>query len=251
MEKIGKYNEGIRIQKEGEVYADKADFIRKWRDLGNVVTVIIQPEKAEKIWMLDTLEDFFGLQYADKRESFKELKIWEDEEFLSLQGTYPVIRISFAGIGGKNYLSIVCQINQVLTKLYDNYEFLMGEPEMNEKGRKFFQSVSEEMNETTATFSIYQLSRYLFYHYRKKSIVLLDEYDVPLQKAVENGCGKEMAFFMKTLINASFKTNPYLERAILTGTKEVGKDSVLSDLNNLSIMTADGKEYKEYADCIK
>ena len=242
----GKENEFVKIRKNRGYYADRTNFIREWWKFGSVVTVIVEPEMFGKTWMLSTLEAFFDLQYADKGELFQELAIWKDAEFKNLQGTYPVIRFSFADVNAKNYSSAVYQMNKELTKLYDNYKFLMNEIEMDDKEQKFFQSVGTKMDERTATLFIYQLSRYLSYYYRKKVIVLWDEYDVPMQKAAENGYRNEMAFFIKTLINVSFKTNPYLERAILTGTEEVGKDSVFSDLTNLGIVTADTKEYNDY-----
>ena len=88
------------------------------------------------------------------------------------------------------------------------------------------------MDDSDASLSLYQLSDYLYRYYGKKVIILLDEYDTPMQEAYVNGFWDELASFTRSLFNSTFKTNPYLERAIMTGITRVSKESVFSDLNN-------------------
>ena len=102
------------------------------------------------------------------------------------------------------------------------------------------------MEEYTASLSLQQLSDYLSRYYGKKVIILLDEYDTPLQEAYVNGFWNELSGFMRNLFNATFKGNPYLERAIMTGITRISKESIFSDLNNLKVITTTSDEY---ADC--
>ena len=92
------------------------------------------------------------------------------------------------------------------------------------------------MDDSDASLSLYQLSDYLYRYYGKKVIILLDEYDTPMQEAYVNGFWDELASFTRSLFNSTFKTNPYLERAIMTGITRVSKESVFSDLNNLEVV---------------
>ena len=104
---------------------------------------------------------------------------------------------------------------------------------LGERGKRFFESVSEDMDDTTATMAVHQLSLYLSKYYGKKVIILLDEYDTPMQEAYVNGYWRELVSFTRSLFNSTFKTNPYLERAIMTGITRVSKESIFSDLNHL------------------
>lgn len=116
---------------------------------------------------------------------------------------------------------------------------------LNEKEKNFFQKVSSEMKNYVATSSLGTLSEYLYRYYGKKVIILLDEYDTPMQEAYVNDYWDELVLFMKGLFNATFKTNSYLERAIMTGITRVSKESIFSDLNNLEVVTTTSGKYAE------
>ena len=103
--------------------------------------------------------------------------------------------------------------------------------------RKFFLDVSVDMPEVTATLSLYKISDFLARYYGKNVIILLDEYDTPMQEAYVDGYWEELVAFTRSLFNATFKTNPWLERAIMTGITRVSKESIFSDLNNLKVVT--------------
>ena len=109
-----------------------------------------------------------------------------------------------------------------------------------------FRQISNEMSEVTATMALHRLSRYLHKHYGKRVILLLDEYDTPMQEAYVNGYWEELVSFTRSMFNAAFKTNPSLDRAIMTGITRVSRESIFSDLNNLKIVTTTSDEY---ADC--
>lgn len=226
-------------------YVDKTAFIKEWWDSGDLVTLITRPRRFGKTLNMSMTEQFFSLEYAGRGDLFERKKIWEDENFRALQGTYPVISLSFANIKEKTYESTRQKICQLIVDIYAKYEFLLETDELAEKNKEFFRSVSADMNDAVATFALYQLSDFLFKHYKKKVIILLDEYDTPMQEAYVNGYWEEMAAFTRSLFNSMFKTNPCLERAIMTGITRVSKESIFSDLNHVEIVTTTSNKYTD------
>lgn len=245
-------NVAIGIQNYGELiennyfYVDKTAFIKEWWESGDSVTLITRPRRFGKTLNMSMTEQFFSLKYAGRTDLFVGKYIWEEEKFRNLQGTYPVISLSFANIKEKNYKSARYKICQLLVNLYSQYEFLLETSVISERDKAFFKRVSIEMNDEDATFTLYQLSNILFKYYKKKVIILLDEYDTPMQEAYVHGYWEELAFFTRSLFNATFKTNPWLERAIVAGITRVSKESVFSDLNHLEVVTTTSNKY---ADC--
>ncbi len=235
-----------KVRKESAFYVDKTNFIREWWESEDDVTLITRPRRFGKTLNMSMLEKFFSVQYAERKDLFQGLMIWDDEKYRMLQGTYPVISISFANVKEKNYASTVRRINQILTNLYSANRFLMHDGNLDDKERRFFDSVDVDMDETTATMAVHQLSSYLSRYHGKKVIILLDEYDTPMQDAYVNGYWDELVSFTRSMFNAAFKTNPYLERAIMTGITRVSKESIFSDLNNLKVVTTTSEKY---ADC--
>ncbi len=135
---------------------------------------------------------------------------------------------------------------QIFSNLNSQYDFLLKGNLLNEKEKRFFDSVTVDMDDVTATLSLYQLSLYLSRYYGKNVIILLDEYDTPMQEAYVDGYWEELTAFTRSLFNATFKTNPCLERAVMTGITRVGRKSIFSDLNNLKVITTTSDKY---ADC--
>ena len=234
------------IQKEGYFYIDKTNFIREWWENGDSVTLITRPRRFGKTLNMSMLEKFFSVRCAGREDLFQELMIWEDEKYRNLQGTYPVINITFANVKETTYQTAVQRINQIITELYNDHRFLLEDGGLSPEEKNYFQSISEYMSEVTATMAIHRLSKFLFRYYGKKVIILLDEYDTPMQEAYINGFWNELAAFTRNIFNATFKTNPYLERAVMTGITRVSKESIFSDLNNLTVVTTISEQY---ADC--
>ena len=155
---------------------------------------------------------------------FKGLSIWEDEKYRQLQGTYPVISLTFANVKEKDYQGTRKCINHILTDLYNKNIFLLESGILTENEEIYFRSVSGDMDEVTAAWAIHKLSDFLSRFCEKKVIVLLDEYDTPMQEAYVNGYWEELVSFTRSMFNAAFKTNPYLERAFMTGITRVSKE---------------------------
>ena len=234
------------IRKGGYFYVDKTSFIRQWWEGGDQVTLITRPRRFGKTLNMSMVEKFFSLGYAGREDLFLGLKIWEDEGFRKLQGSYPVISLSFANIKEPRYKLARKKICQMVSSLYSRYQFLVDQGILNEREEAFFRSVSVDMDDVAATMAIHELCQYLFRYYGKRVIILLDEYDTPMQEAYVNGYWNELVSFTRSLFNATFKTNPNLERGILTGITRVSKESVFSDLNNLEVITTTSRKY---ADC--
>lgn len=225
-------------------YVDKTAFIKEWWESGDDVTLINRPRRFGKTMNMSMVEAFFSVDYADRENLFEGLSIWEDEKYRAIHGSYPVIFLSFARIKDKTYEETKEKICEVLRNLYIQYSFVRDGEQMTDADKRFFDSVLEnDMRETVATSSLYQLSDYLYRYYGKRVIILLDEYDTPLQEAYVDGYWEELVGFTRSLFNSTFKTNPYLERGIMTGITRVSKESIFSDLNNIKVVTTTSNEY--------
>ena len=239
---IQNYNELIE---KNYFYVDKTAFIKEWWESGDSVTLITRPRRFGKTLNMSMVEQFFSLKYAGRSDLFEGKKIWEEETYRELQGTYPVISLSFANIKETTYVDTRSKICQILVRLYSQYEFLLHTDILTDTEKKLFCQVSIGMNDVDATLALYQLSDYLCRYYGKKVIILLDEYDTPMQEAYVHGYWDELVSFTRSLFNAAFKTNPWLERAIMTGITKVSKESIFSDLNHLKVVTTTSKEYAD------
>jgi len=225
-------------------YIDKTDFIKEWWDSGDSVTLITRPRRFGKTLNMSMLEYFFSNRHEGCGELFEELSIWEYEEYRNLQGTYPVISLSFANIKEKDYKTTVYRICQILMVLYEKYGFLRKSELLSDAERDYFDRMASAMSEEDAPLALYQLSNFLSRHYGRKVIILLDEYDTPMQEAYVNGFWDELVAFTRSMFNSTFKTNPYLERAVMTGITRVSKESIFSDLNNLEVVTTSSDKYE-------
>ena len=224
-------------------YIDKTDFIREWWESKDVVTLITRPRRFGKTLNMSMLDRFFSNKYQGKGDVFEGLSIWELPEYRKLQGEYPVINLSFANVKEKDYEHTIQRFFQIITNLYSEYDFLRNSDVLSSKDKDYFDSISYNMSESEATFAIHQMCNFLYRYYGKKVIVLLDEYDTPMQEAYVGGFWEELTGFTRSLFNSTFKTNPYLERALMTGITRVSKESIFSDLNNLEVVTTTSNKY--------
>lgn len=231
-------------------YIDKTSFIKEWWENADTVTLITRPRRFGKTLTMSMVEQFFSVSFAEDREIFSGLAVWEDEKYRKLQGTYPVISLSFADIKEDSFEQTRKKICGIIENLYDKYEFLLDSDVLNKKEKKSFREISTEMEDYAATAALRKLADYLSRYYGKKVIILLDEYDTPMQEAYVHGFWEELVSFTRSFFNSTFKTNPFLERAVMTGITRVstpkaslGKESIFSDLNNLKVVTTTSDEY--------
>ena len=226
-------------------YIDKTSFIKEWWESGDDVTLITRPRRFGKTLNMSMLEQFFSVDYADRGDLFEGFSIWEEEKYRELKGTYPVISLSFARIKEKDYKKTKAKIYEVIRNEYIKYSFIKDSDVLTDADRDTFsRMMSRDMEETDATSGLYQLSDFMYRYYGKKVIILLDEYDTPMQEAYVNGFWDELVAFTRSLFNSTFKTNPYMERAVMTGITRVSKESIFSDLNNLEVVTTTSDKYE-------
>ena len=225
-------------------YVDKTGFIKEWWESEDEVTLITRPRRFGKTLNMSMLKFFFSNKYADRGELFEGLEIWEDEKYREIQGTYPVIFFSFAKIKQTTYKETIEKIKKIIFDLYQEYAFIGKWNGLTDKEKENFNNISYDMSDVIAQEAIVDLSNYLSRYYGKKVIILLDEYDTPMQEAYVNGYWEELVAFTRSMFNAVFKSNPYLERAIMTGITRVSKESIFSDLNNLEVVTTLTPKYE-------
>ena len=218
-------------------YVDKTDFIREWWENGDSVTLITRPRRFGKTLNMSMVEQFFSVRFAGRHDLFEHLNIWREEKYRRLQGTIPVISLSFADIKETAFSSARKAICRNIKSLYNRYDFLLRGDYLNQDEKAMFRKISPEMENYIAFDSIRALSDYVGRFYGQKPLILLDEYDTPMQEAYINGYWQEITEFFRGLFNTTFKTNMYFSRAILTGITRVSKESIFSDLNNPEVVT--------------
>ena len=224
-------------------YIDKTMFIKEWWESGDSTTLINRPRRFGKTLNMSMLEQFFSVEYAGRGELFEGLSSWQEETYRQLQGTYPVISLSFAKIKGTEYKTVRKTICMILRQLYTKHSYVLNSGKLSEKDIQYFERVSDDMDDSDAAEALHNLSDYLYRYYGKKVIILLDEYDTPMQEAFVGGYWQELVEFTRSMFNATFKTNPYLERALMTGITRVSKESIFSDLNHLEVVTTTSDKY--------
>ena len=230
---------------------DKTMLIKDWWENEDSVTLITRPRRFGKTLNMDMLDCFFSTGYANRSDLFEGLKIWEYEEYRNMQGTYPVISLSFAKLKNDSLSGIQEKMSDIFGSLYIRYSDMVEKStKIPEKMKKKFDSICEKLNKgnsgNTVTDAISYLCEVLFAEYQKKVIILLDEYDTPLQEAYTGGFWDEMVSFMRIFFNSTFKSNKYMQRAVMTGITRVSKESLFSDMNNLKICTLTSEKYQEY-----
>lgn len=233
-----------KIRKQNVFLIDKTMFIKEWWEKKDDVTLITRPRRFGKTLTLSMVEQFFSVNYA-QTDIFYGMKLWSDKEYRELQGTYPVISLSFSGIKETSYIEARSKICKIIELLYQKFDFLLEGDFLNPKEKEYFTNISAEMKDSGISLSLQQLSNYLSRYYNKKVIILLDEYDTPMQEAYVGGYWKELTSFTRSLFNETFKNNPYLERALMTGITRVSKESIFSDLNNLEVITTTSEKYAD------
>ncbi len=239
------YQDFGKLLASGCFYVDKTAFIREWWENMDVVTLITRPRRFGKTLNMSMLERFFSLEYAGQGGIFEGLSIWRDERYRAIQGTYPVLFLSLANVKESSYADARRKLCQMLVDLYSRYHFLLSSEALTPQDKDFFQRVSVDMGDVEATLALGQLSRFLSLHHKKRVIILLDEYDTPMQEAYLNGYQEELTGFIRGMFNAAFQTNPYMERAVLTGITRVGKESIFSDLNNPRVISTTTNSYTD------
>ena len=231
-------------------FVDKTNFIRELLDNKNKVTLITRPRRFGKTLAMRMLQEFFDINAAG-RDTFKGLNISRaGEKYMQHRGKYPVIFFSLKDIATGNYQDALRDLCGKISDLYAEYGFLAESPALNEREKEYFLSVyniadHEQYGRDKWGKSLKMLTVYLWKHYGVKTILLLDEYDAPIQHAWEDGYYEDMIRFMRQFYSEVLKGNDALEFAVLTGVLRVAKESIFSGLNNLKVCSVLSEDYSD------
>ena len=233
-----------KVIEQNNFYIDKTKFISEWWRSNDDITLITRPRRFGKTLMLSTVEKFFSVRQGNNEELFKGLNISKDTEMMEECGRWPVLFISFAAIKAENFKDALIQFVQTFMDLKINLSFI--KDNLSDDELELWNEINYKMDASVAIKCLNSFSSWLNRYYGKKVVILIDEYDTPMQEAYVNGYWDELVGFMRNMFNSTLKTNPYLGKALLTGITRVSRESLFSDLNNLKIVTVSSDRY---ADC--
>ncbi len=243
------YQDFEEVRTQHIFYIDKTYFIREWWEYADKVTLITRPRRFGKTLNMSMTECFFSNKYKDRGDLFEGLSIWEEKspdgeyKYRKLQGTYPVIFLSFANVKAVSYEEMVFKITQVITELYNENDYLLEGNLLSEKEQEYYREIKPGMSSELAAGAIHSMAGFLQRYYGQKVIILLDDYDTPMQDAWTSDYWDETKSFLSGLLISTFKTNKYLERGLITGITGIARESILTSMNNLSVITTTSNEY--------
>ena len=236
-------------------YVDKTDFLREWWDNADEVTLITRPRRFGKTLNMSTVECFFSNQYKEKSYLFEGKKVWEYEEMRGLHGEFPVIFMSFAGAKSgyakatdenaklDSINAMKTAVKQIITDLYAKYKEIAKSEIFDDNDRAYFASIRDDMDDKLVQTAVRRLCYYLEKYYKRKVLVLLDEYDTPMQEAWLYGYWDRAVGFFRSFFVNTFKDNKSMERGLITGITRISKESIFSELNHLKVVTTTSNKY--------
>lgn len=243
------YQDFEEVRTQHIFYIDKTDFIREWWEYADKVTLITRPRRFGKTLNMSMTECFFSKKYADRSDLFEGLSIWGEKfpdgeyKYRKLQGTFPVIFLSFANVKAATYKEMIFKITKVIADLYDKNSYMLSESLFTENERMYYKDIKIGMNAELATDAIHSMAGFMQRYYNQKVIIILDEYDTPMQDAWISGYWDDTVRFFSALFNSTFKTNEYLERGLISGITRVAKESIFTGMNNLDVITTTSDKY--------
>lgn len=232
-----------KVIRANAFYIDKTKFISEWWNSHDDVTLITRPRRFGKTLMLSTVEEFFSARKNNNEELFRELSISKDIELMKECGKWPVLFVSFAAVKSGSFKSAVTKFNIMFNQMRSELSFL--KDSLDASDLDFYNRISIDMDADITANCINNFCKWLSDYYGKKVIILIDEYDTPMQEAYVNGYWDELVGFMRNMFNSTLKTNPFLGRALLTGITRVSRESLFSDLNNLKMVTITSENYAD------
>lgn len=232
------------IIEEDYYYADKTKMIESLLDDGAGVTLFTRPRRFGKTLNMSMLNYFFNLKNKEEnRKLFENLYI-SKSKYMSQQGEYPVIYLSFKDIKALNWEKCYYLTRRLITYLYNEFEFLR--EKLNKKDLSDFDKVWLDEEGADWENSLKNLLRYLYEYYNKKVVVLIDEYDTPIVSGYNNGYKKEVLALYRSLYSTVLKSNTHLQFSVMTGILRIAKEGIFSGLNNLQVYNIFEKNFSEY-----
>ena len=236
-----------KLRQQGSFYIDKTDFIREWWETGSEVTLITRPRRFGKTLNMSMLECFFSRKYEGREDLFEGLSIFghdsDKEKYRNLQGKFPVIFLTFANIKADKYSEMEHKITETIAGLYESNRYLLETDCLSENEKEYYKNIKIGMHSDIAEGAVHQMTCFMQRYYKENVIIILDEYDTPMQEAWLSGYWNKAVRFFSSFFNATFKTNPYLERGIITGITRIAKESIFTGMNNFKVVTTTSDKY--------
>ncbi len=219
-------------------YVDKSLFIEEVINANDDVMLIPRPRRFGKTLNLSMLRYFFDVREPENKSLFTNLKIWQcDDEIKSEQGKYPVIYVSFRNAKGNNWEECREQIITEIVKLYREHRYLLEGQTLYEDEKAIYNKIlNKSANNSDYKSSIETLSEYLYRLHNKRVVILMDEYDAPIQSAYKTYYNEAISF-MRSIMGGAFKDNINLHKGVITGILRVSRESIFSDVNNIGVFS--------------
>ena len=231
------------IRKSGFYYIDKTGLIEQLLQNWGKVNLFTRPRRFGKTLNMSMLKSFFEI--GTDSSLFEGLYISNNTELCNeYMGKYPVIFLSLKGVDGLTFSKSKEMLSEIIKEEADRHYYLKNSEKLTQEDRISFQSILTGTDENIEN-SLKTLSRFLYKHYDRKTIIIIDEYDVPLDKAFQNGYYKEMVALIKGIFGQALKTNDFLQFAILTGCLRISKESIFTGLNNFEVLSILNVQYDE------
>ena len=234
-----------QIRKEGFYYIDKTKLIEQILNKWGKANLFTRPRRFGKSLNMSMLRNFFEIGMDSSL--FDGLYISQNRELCDrYMGKYPVISISLKGINAATYQDARAQLIKVINREARRYQYLLDSDRISDIDKELFRELMGRMEEDTLSYSLQEMSEVLEKHYKQKVIILIDEYDVPLAKANEQGYYDQMVLLIRNLFENVLKTNDSLQFAVLTGCLRVAKESIFTGLNNFKVYSITDVDFDEY-----
>ncbi len=224
--------------REEYYYVDKTDFIKTMIDGHSQATLITRPRRFGKTLAMSMLYYFFNLRDKEEnRHLFEGCAIEKaGDRYMQMQGSKPVIFLSLKDIKERDFPGMLANFGEVMKNLYYDYRFLLdGDTLLPSEKEVYHAILSLNADKTRLQFSLKNLSDYLFRYYKKPVLILIDEYDAPIQYAWDNDYYDDAITFLRNYLSSVLKSNPCLDFAVITGVLRIAKESIFSSLNNLKV----------------
>ena len=237
----------VRAQSE-YYYVDKTLLIKDFLDRKPFVSLFTRPRRFGKTLNMDMLRVFFEISEEDTSQFFADKAIWKcGEEYRCHQGKYPVIFLTFKDVKFDTWNATIDKIRELLQEEYGRHQELAASDKLPKYEKDYFGKIlSSTANEVELTSALEKLSKMLATHYGKAPIIIIDEYDTPIQEGYSKDFYEEIIGFMRNFFSAAFKDNKNLSYGFLTGILRIAQESIFSGLNNLTVNSVMDEEYDEY-----
>ena len=237
----------VRAQEE-YYYVDKTLLIKEFLDQKPLVSLFTRPRRFGKTLNMDMLRVFFEISDKNTSKYFADKNIWQcGEEYRSHQGKYPVIFLTFKDVKFDTWDATIDKIRGLLQEEYGRHQELLNSDKLSQYEKEYFTKIiSATANEVELTSSLERLSKMLASHYDKAPVIIIDEYDTPIQEGYSKDFYDEIIGFMRNFFSGAFKDNKNLSYGFLTGILRIAQESIFSGLNNLTVNSVMDEEYDSF-----